>query len=157
MGFKVFRLCAWICTTLEGKIQKIIIEKGHVAYVEVAVLCLNQLKNAQIASFSCFFQYFTPFFAFLSESLKIRCIFLQEKHVISIRKKVRKLLFLLQMAKHGLFPMFLFHFSVLNMDFSKLICQTLAFIIKKMHEMYCFHVFFKILAHVFSSLRFADA
>jgi hypothetical protein len=61
------------------------------------------------------------------------------------------------MAKHGLFPMFLFHFSVLNMDFSKLICQTWAFIIKKMLEMYCFHVFFKILAHVFSSLRFADA
>ena len=53
---------------LEGKIQKIIIEKGHVAYVEVAVLCSNHLKNAQIASFSCFFQYFTPFFAFLSES-----------------------------------------------------------------------------------------
>ena len=67
-GFKVFRLCAWICTTLEGKIQKIIIEKGHVAYVEVAVLCSKQLKNAQIASFSCFFQYFTSFFAFLSES-----------------------------------------------------------------------------------------
>ena len=67
-GFKVFRLCAWICTTLAGKIQKIIIEKGHVAYVEVAVLCSNQLTNAEIASFSCFFQYFTHMFAVLSES-----------------------------------------------------------------------------------------
>ena len=100
-GFKVFRLCAWICTTLVGKIQKIIIEKGHVAYVEVAVLCSNQLKNAEIASFSCFFQYFTHMFAVLSESWKIRCIFLQEKQLISIHKKVRKLLFLLHMAKHG--------------------------------------------------------
>ena len=53
--------------------------------------------------------------------------------------------------------MFLFHLSVLNMNFSKLICQTWAFIIKKMHEMHCFHFFVKILADVYSSLRFTDA
>jgi hypothetical protein len=60
--------------------------------------CCFVLKSTEKCS-NCiiflFFQYFTPFFAFLSESWKIRCIFLQEKHVISIRKKVRKLLFLL--------------------------------------------------------------
>jgi len=65
LGFKVFKICARICTILAGKILKIIIEKGHVAYVEVAVLCSNQLKNAEIASFSCFFSHM---FAVLSES-----------------------------------------------------------------------------------------
>jgi hypothetical protein len=36
-GFKVLGLCAWNCTTLEGKNKKFTIEHGHVAYVEVAV------------------------------------------------------------------------------------------------------------------------
>lgn len=55
------------------------------------------------------------------------------------------------MAKHGLFPMFLFHFSVLNMDFSKLICQTWAFIIKKCMKCIVF-MFFSKFWHMFSVL-----
>ena len=63
--------------------------------------CCFVLKSTEKCWNCIIFLFFSHMFAVLSESWKIRCIFLQEKHVISIRKKVRKLLFLLHMAKHG--------------------------------------------------------
>ena len=48
--FKVLGLCAWNCTTLEGKNKKFAIEHGHVAYVEVAVCaesCYKWPNNGQ--------------------------------------------------------------------------------------------------------------
>ena len=145
---------------LEGKIQKIIIEKGHVAYVEVAVLCSNQLKNAEIASFSCFFHICLQF----SVSPERSDAFFYKRNTsfpyVRNSKKVRKLLFLFNgknMVQQFFVSNVFVPFICVEHEFLKIDLPNMGIYHQKMHEMHCFHFFVNILAGVYSSLRFTDA